>query len=256
MREILDEIFVNQPLDPNEAARRTMARKLRRRFYAAASVGEGEGKLSILLDGKPIKTPARRLLATPSRPLAEALAAEWHAQGDVIDAATMPLTRLANTVIDGVTDAVPQVAAEIEKYLGSDLLVYRASEPAGLVARQAGRWDPILTWARTTLGAEFVVTEGVTYIAQRADALAAAAAAIPQEPWRLGAVHLVSTLTGSALIALALAAGAIDTETAWSAAHVDEDWNMDQWGRDEIALERRASRFAEMKAAALVLQAM
>ena len=201
-----------------------------------------------------MRTPARRALAAPARPLAEALAAEWEAQREVIDPANMPLTRLANTIIDGVADAPAAVAAEIEKYLASDLVLYRAEAPDGLVARQAAAWDPVLAWAREALGARFVPGQGMVFTAQPAEALAAAAAAVPRDPWRLGALHALTTLTGSALIALALARGALSLDAAWTAAHVDEDWNMDFWGRDELALQRRAFRFAEMQAAALVLQ--
>jgi chaperone required for assembly of F1-ATPase len=148
---------------------------------------------------------------------------------------------------------VPQVAAEIEKYLASDLLFYRASAPAGLVERQAVHWDPILAWAREVAGAGFVLAEGVMFVTQPETALAAAAALVPRDPWRLAAVHAVTTLTGSAVIALALAHGGIGLDAAWSAAHVDEDWNMDFWGRDTLAIERRRHREGEMRAAATVL---
>ena len=186
--------------------------------------------------------------------MAQALASEWDAQGDVVDPAKMPLTRLANSIIDGVTDASPAVAAEVARYLGCDLVCYRAPGPAGLVVRQAGAWDPVLAWAREALGARFVLAEGLVFVAQPPAALAAAGAAIPLDPWRLGALHSVTTLTGSALIALALAGGALSIDAAWAAAHVDEDWNMHVWGRDALALGRRASRFTEMQAAATVLQ--
>ena len=142
---------------------------------------------------------------------------------------------------------------EIAKYLGSDLLCYRADTPEGLVARQAQHWDPMLGWARDALGARFVLSEGVMFVAQPESAVAAASAHIPSDPWRLGAVHTITTLTGSALLALGVARGALGIETAWAAAHVDEDWNMEQWGRDELALARRAGRFAEMQAAGIVL---
>jgi chaperone required for assembly of F1-ATPase len=253
MRDIFEDIFVNQPLDPSEAARRSMRPQLRRRFYEHAGVEPGEGEFRVVLDGRPVKTPARRPLAAPTEALAQAIAAEWEAQHDVIDPARMPLTRLANSIIDGVVDAAAAVKAEVEKYLGSDLVFYRASGPAGLVAAQSKGWDPVLAWARETLGARFMLGEGIAFVAQPVEALAAAGAAIPADPWRLGAVHTITTLTGSALIALALARGALSVEQAWTAAHVDEDWNMDFWGRDEIALERRAFRFAEMQAAAKVL---
>jgi chaperone required for assembly of F1-ATPase len=253
MRDLFEEIFAKQPLDPTEAARRAMRPQLRRRFYERAEVAEGEGGFGVLLDGRPVKTPARRALAAPTRALAAALAAEWEAQRDVVDPANMPLTRLANSILDGVADAPAAVAAEAEKYLASDLVCYRAEGPERLVARQAGAWDPIIGWARGALGARFVLAQGMVFVAQPAAALRAAGAALPRDPWRLGAFHAVTTLTGSALIALAVLNGRLTVEKAWRAAHVDEDWNMDFWGRDELALERRAARFAEMQAACLVL---
>src|SRR5262249_52161031 len=178
---------------------------------------------------------------------------EWRAQADVVDPAKMPLTRLANSIIDGVVDKPAQVEAEIAKYLGTDLVCYRADRPQRLVMRQIELWDPILAFARDTLGARFALAEGVTFLPQPEAAIAAARRAIPSDPWRLGAVHAIMTLTGSALIALALARGALTCDSAWTAAHVDEDWNMEQWGRDALALERRVARFAEMQAAATVL---
>jgi chaperone required for assembly of F1-ATPase len=157
----------------------------------------------------------------------------------------MPLTRLANSIIDGVTDAPSAVAAEVNRYLACDLVFYRAPGPAGLVAWQAEAWDPVLAWVGETLGARFVLAEGIAFVAQPKDALAAASSAIPTDPWRLGAMH-----------AIALSRGALSVDAAWAAAHVDEDWNMKFWGRDALALERRAARFAEMQAAAIVLEAI
>jgi chaperone required for assembly of F1-ATPase len=254
MRDLFEGIFESEPSDPTEVARREMRPKLRQRFYTRAEVAGEGGEFAIVLDGRPVKTPARRPLAVPNSALAQALAAEWEAQRDVIDPARMPLTRLANTIIDGVVEAPAAVAAEVERYLACDLVCYRAPGPAGLVARQAAAWDPVLAWARDALGARFALAEGIVFIAQSPDALAAAGAVIPRAPWPLGALHSVTTLTGSALIALAFMRGALSLDAAWSAAHVDEDWNMDLWGRDALALERRAARFAEMQAAATVLQ--
>ena len=261
MRDIFKEIFKNQPLDPTESARRNMRPNLRARFYRAATVGDAPEGFPVLLDGRPVRTPARRLLAAPGRQLAQALAAEWDEQHDKVDPAAMPLTRLANSIIDGVAPAPRPAAAEIENYLGSDLLLYRASEPAGLAASQRAHWDPVVEWARQTLGARFVLVEGVMHAPQPDAAIAATAKAIPkgtgiEECWRLGALNVVTTLTGSALLALALGAGRITAGEAWAAAHVDEDWNTQFWGRDELALSRRAHRFAEMQAAALVLSAL
>jgi chaperone required for assembly of F1-ATPase len=253
VRDIFTDLFAIEPPDPITAARRAMRPPLPRRFYRQAGVEEGEGGFIIVLDGRPIRTPARRMLAAPAWPLAEAIAAEWRAQADFIDPAAMPLTRLANSIVDGVAAAPIPVAAEIENYLGSDLLFYRAAGPPALVERQARRWDPVVAWARHALGARFVLTQGVVHAAQPPAALAATLALIPREPWRLGALHAITTLTGSALLALALLHGQLSVDEAWDAAHVDEDWNMAQWGRDAIALERRAARRAEMQAAATVL---
>lgn len=254
MRDIFEDIFKGEPLDPVELARRSVRRTLRKRFYESASVVEESSVFAVTLDGKPVRTPARHSLAAPTRELAMAIAAEWNAQAELIDPANMPLTRLANSIIDGVADNPDEVRNDIVKYLGSDLLFYRADGPEGLTERQAAAWDPIVRWAADTLGARFIMVEGVVFAAQPEQAIAAAAKAIPDNIWRLGAVHSIMTLTGSALLALALAHGAVSAENAWTAAHVDEDWQMEQWGRDTLAMERRDHRAAEMTAAATVLR--
>ena len=268
MRDIFEDIFQNQPLDPMESARRNMRPSLRTRFYKEASAGDhkGEAGFAVLLDGRPVRSPARKLLAAPKRELAQAIAAEWHAQDKVVDPATMPLTRLANSVIDGVVPAPDPVAAEIEKYLGTDMLFYRASEPEELIALQRQHWDPVIAWARDTFGARFVLAEGIVHVEQPAESVAKTRAVIFAKvgdtagniagAWRLGALHVATGLTGSVLLALALAAGRLSPDDAWTAAHVDEDWNMDFWGRDELALDRRAFRRHEFDAAALVLAAL
>jgi chaperone required for assembly of F1-ATPase len=261
MRDIFTEIFENQPLDPRESARRGARPKLRKRFYSQAHVGEAEaGGSPLLLDGKPVKTPARRALTAPTAPLAQAIADEWNAQADLIDPARMPLTRLANAVIDAVADAIEPVADDVAQYLSSDLLCYRAEAPPGLVERQTQHWDPVLAWAHEALGARLKLAQGVMAITQPGEAIAAARAKIPTDAnnvkdiWRLGAVSTITTLTGSGLLALALAQGALDADAAWAAAHVDEDWQMSQWGRDAAALERRAFFRAEFEAAVTVLR--
>jgi chaperone required for assembly of F1-ATPase len=255
MREILEELFENQPLDPMEAARRNARPNLRKRFYKEASSGDaGESGHSVLLDGRSVRTPARRVLAAPTRALAQAIAGEWNGQTELIDPARMPLTRLANAIIDAVADRPQPVADEIAKYLGTDLLFYRASGPASLLARQAEVWDPLLAWARDELGARFVQVEGVMHTAQPDHAVAAARACIPSDVWRLGAVSSITTLTGSAVLGLALAHDAIAADAAWDAAHLDEDWQMAQWGRDELAMERRAFQRTDFDAAVTVLR--
>lgn len=252
MRDIFEDIFPQQPLDPMEAARRNTRPNLRKRFYETVTLEDGDA-FAVLLDGKAVRTPSRNPLAAPTRALADAIADEWRAQQDVIDPARMPLTRLANTIIDAVVTSREEVKDEITKYLGTDLVCYRADQPEGLVTRQSVQWDPIITWARDALGARFLLTTGIKHVAQPAAAVAAAVRVIPDDAWKLGAVSVVTTLTGSALLALAVAEGAITAQEAWTAAHVDEDWNAEFWGQDDLAMKRRAFRKAEMDAAAAIL---
>lgn len=254
MREIFENLTPAEPLDPTESAKRGLSAPRRKRFYTSAGVAETDGQFAVQLDGKPVRTPAKRPLAAPSRVLAEAIAAEWEAQTEHIEPGKMPLTRLANSIIDGVAQDPQPVADEVGRYLGSDLVCYRAGSPDGLVARQAAHWDPVVAFARETLGARFVLTEGLIYVDQPEQALVAAKAAIPSEPWRLGALSLITTLTGSALIALAMQEGVLGDEAAWAAAHVDEDWNISQWGADSLAEAKRAARFLDLQAASKVLR--
>lgn len=228
-----------------------------KRFYAAATAEERDGAFALLLDGRGAKTPAKRALALPSRPAAEALAEEWNAQVEVIDPARMPLTRMSNTAIDGVAVQMAAVADEVKTYLGSDLLVYRAADPAPLVAAQAMAWDPVLDWAREALGARFVLADGITFVAQPPATLQVLGAEVdavvgqgPGAPFRLAALNVMTTLTGSALLALAVMRGRLSPEAAWAAAHVDEVFQELQWGADAEALERRERRWADMEAAA------
>jgi chaperone required for assembly of F1-ATPase len=257
MRELFEEEEGEQPRDPNESARKSARMALRNRFFKTVEVVETPDGFAITLDGKTLRTPARRPLAAPRRAIAEALRNEWDAQQDVIDPSRMPLTRLANSIIDGVADRCDEVAADVVKYFGSDLLFYRADGPDGLVARQTEIWDPIVRWAAEQLGARFVLSEGIVYVTQPDHAVAAARVAVPvADPWTVGALHSVTTLTGSALLALALMHDVGDSAQIWRAAHVDEDWNQEKWGFDDLAVARRGARETEFNAAALILQAM
>jgi chaperone required for assembly of F1-ATPase len=256
MRELFDQVAGHSPLDPEEAVRRTTRGPRRKRFYAHAGVTETPKGFGIALDGKPVRTPSRRLLAAPTREIAEAIAAEWDAQREIIDPMTMPVTRLANSVIDAVTDRVEAVADDIAKYFHSDLLFYRAGHPDALVALEAELWDPVLFWAADTLGAHFILAEGIVHVRQPDQAVAAARAALPVDPWPIAALHMVTALTGSALLALALMRGALDEDQVWAAAHVDEDWNIRHWGVDEEVAAKRLARFLDFRAAAGVLRSL
>jgi chaperone required for assembly of F1-ATPase len=208
----------------------------------------------VLLDGRGIRTPGKQPLLVPTLDLAEAIAAEWKAQGEHIDPATMPMTRLLNSAIDGVRGREADVRAEIVKYAGSDLLCYRAGEPEGLARRQGELWDPVLAWCGEALGARFAVAQGLMPVPQPQAATAAVGRALDGlDPLRLAALHVMTTLTGSALLALAHARGRLTCEAAWAAAHVDEDWQIARWGEDAEASLRRRQRWSEMQAASRVL---
>jgi chaperone required for assembly of F1-ATPase len=256
MRELFDEVAGQSPLDPQEAARRAARTPQRKRFYASAGVADTEGGFAVTLDGKPIRTPSGRIITIPSRELAQAVAAEWEGQREVIDPLTMPMTRFANTVLEAVVGRTGPVADDIAKYFSSDLLFYRAGHPEALVAREARHWDPVLFWAADELGAHFILAEDIVHVRQPETALAAARAALPDDPWSIAALHVVTTLTGSALLALALLHGVLDADQVWTAAHVDEDWNAEQWGADEEATGRRAARAVDFRAAAQILGVM
>jgi chaperone required for assembly of F1-ATPase len=255
MRDLLEEFTEGD--GPMQRAQRGMRPVLPKRFYKEARTVERDGVFVLELDGKTARTPAKQLLAAPTATIGEALAAEWNALKDTIDPAQMPLTRLLNVAIDRVADNADIVAADIASYAGSDLVCYRAGEPEGLVAAQAAGWDPVLDWARDSLGARFLLSEGIRHVAQPDESLAAVRAEIDriQRPFGLAALATVTALTGSVLIALMLARGDISAEAAWSAGHVDEDWNIRQWREDAEAMQRRASRRVEFDAAVTVLTA-
>jgi chaperone required for assembly of F1-ATPase len=256
MRELFDEVAGHSPFDPEEAVRRATRVPQRKRFYTSAGTAEMDSGFSVTLDGKPIRTPSGRHVVAPTAEIAEAIAAEWNAQGETISPLTMPLTRFANSVNEAVVDRADAVAGDVAKYLGTDLLFYRAGHPEALVAREAEHWDPILFWAADTLGAHFILAEGIMHVSQPDAAIKAAREAFPVDPWSVAALHVVTTLTGSALLALALTLGVRDPEEIWAAAHVDEDWNIEKWGIDEEVAARRAARLVDFRAAVSILKAL
>jgi chaperone required for assembly of F1-ATPase len=227
---------------------------LPKRFYQRVDVANRDGGFALLLDEKPVRTPGKKPLLLPSHALAEAVAEEWRAQKERIDPATMPLTKLANSAIDGVKGREDEVIGDILNYAGSDLLCYRAEGPRGLVGAQRAHWDPVLAWAKSALGAPFVLAEGIVHVAQPQASLDRLREALEaHDPFGLAALHVMTGLTGSALLALAVALGRMTPEEAWKAAHVDEDWQIAQWGEDAEAASRRATRRREFTAAARAL---
>ena len=261
MRDLLNDLEASNLLsdpDPIRRAQSSMSRPLPKRFYKEVSVAPVEGGYAVHLDGKPVRTPAKALLSLPTEAAADLVRQEFAEQGENIDPATMPVYRLVNTAIDGVSADPQAVLEDLLRFASSDLLCYRAGDPERLVARQAEAWDPIIDWARAALGARLFLAEGVMHVEQPREAIAAIGVHLAQrvEPLRLSALHLMTTLMGSALLALAVDFGEIDAETAWKAAHVDEDWQIEHWGEDAEAMARRAARKRDMMGAVRLLEAL
>ncbi|MFC5990511.1 ATP12 family chaperone protein [Limoniibacter endophyticus] len=236
-----------------------MRAPLPKRFYKETSVARDEaGLYRVLLDGKPLRTPTKNLLALPSEAAAILVAEEFDAQKKEIDPSTMPVTRIVNSAIDGVSADVDGVVADLVRFSETDLLCYRAEGPDGLAVAQAKAWQPVLDWAAKALGAKLLVVEGIMHVAQPRETIAAIAAEINslRDPFLLSCVHVMTTLTGSVMLGLAVANGRLSADEAFEAAHVDEDWNIRLWGEDAEAAERRAYKKGEMLAAARLYEAL
>jgi chaperone required for assembly of F1-ATPase len=233
---------------------RQRTESLPKRFYKDVAVKDEGVGAALLLDGKTVRTPAKKKLVVPSRALADAVAEEWRAQGERIDPATMPLTKLANSAIDGVAGREQTVIDDIMNHAASDLLCYRAPGPRKLVEAQAKHWDPVLAWAKEALGTPLVLGEGVVHVAQPQASLDRLRERLAgRDPFGVAALHVMTSLTGSALLTLAVALGSLTPEEAWAAAHVDEDWQISQWGEDAEAKVRRENRRRDFAAAARML---
>jgi chaperone required for assembly of F1-ATPase len=207
-----------------------------KRFWQDVSVTEAPEGFAVMLDTRRVLTPGKQPLILPTRTMAEAVAAEWAAQEGEIQPLTMPVTRAANSAIERVRPQKPEVAAMLSAYAETDLTCHRAASPAELVARQAQAWDPVLDWAATAHGAPLIPTTGVLPVHQPPESLRALAhhvAALGE--FHLTALHDLVTLSGSLLLGLATAERHVDPETAWSLSRIDEDWQIEQWGRDEDA---------------------
>ena len=221
-----------------------------KRFWKDVALNDTAGGWSVALDQRPLKTPARETLVVGSRPLGEAIADEWRACGEEIDPRVMPLTGLANAAIDHVAPAPERFAADLAQYAEGDLLCYRAEHPPKLVAAQAAAWDPLLDWAGRRYGVGFETVAGVMHRAQPPRTIERLAAVVcAHDPFRLAALSPLVTVSGSLVVALALAEGEIALDRAWAAATLDEAWQAEQWGDDPLAEAARDERRRDFEAA-------
>ncbi len=225
-----------------------------KRFYKEAGSAPAEGGHGVLLDGKPVRTPARALLVTPSAALAQAVADEWQVQGEKIDPASMPLMRMVATAIDRIPANRSAVEADLMAFASADLLCYRATHPTALVERQSGLWQPVLDWAALRLDAALLVTQELVQIEQPPQALAALQRRLEAlDALELVAVHTITAATASLLLALAVVEGELDARAAFEAGQADELYGLEVWGEDEQARARLDTLSGEIAAAERLL---
>ena len=225
-----------------------------KRFWTTVAV-DADGVVT--LDDRPVRTPGRVPLSLPTDALTQGVVAEWQSVGETVDPRLMPLTGLSNAAIDRITPDPAAFAAGLARYGESDLLCYRAERPEPLVSRQAAAWDPVIAWAQGRYDIRLAITAGIIHVAQPAATIARLGEAVAAQPaFALAGLSPVVTLTGSLLLALALADGAIDADTAWAAAHVDEDWQAELWGVDDLAALTLAGKRREYDGAIAFLTAI
>lgn len=225
-----------------------------KRFWTDVTV---DADRVVRLDGKPVRTPGRVPLALPTPALAEAVAGEWRGVAETVDPRAMPLTGLANAAIDRIAADPAPFAQGLARYAESDLLCYRAESPPELVARQDLIWNPLLDWARDRYDVHFTAIGGIMHRPQPSATIERLGQAVTAlDPFRLAALSPVVTITGSLVLALALLEGAADADTVWTAAHVDEDFQAEQWGEDYLAVEAREAKRREFDAAVRFLKAL
>ncbi len=243
---------------PARKAQIASARALPNRFYEDVTVFYEDGGFLIHLDGKPVRTPARQILKVADRPVAQKLADEWQAQKNKINPKNMPMTRLVNSALDGVANTMVEVREEVVRFSETDLLCYRAEGPDRLVERQNTHWDPVMIWMEERYGCSFKLVGGVMHVSQEGETIERVREIVDlyDNPLKLAGLHSMTSLLGSCILALAVADGFLLADHSWKLAHIDEDWNREQWGGDKEAEERRAYRWQDMKAASFLVTAV
>lgn len=225
-----------------------------KRFWKDVAVIARDGAFAIELDGRPVRTPGKLLLAVPYPRLADAIAAEWDATGEEIDPRAMALTGLANAAIERISPDPAPFAADLARYGESDLLCYRAEAPEPLVARQRAAWDPLLAWARARYDIHFELVHGIMHRHQPAATVSRLGDAITaRTPYELAGLAPIVTITGSLVGALAMIEGAATAHEVWTASQIDEAWQAELWGEDDLAIATHAAHRREFDAAARFL---
>ena len=238
--------------DPKDA----QATRLRK-FYKAVTLDIADPGFLVKLDGRVLKTPAKKDLVLPNQEIAERIRQEWESQGEYIDVRTMGVTKIANSALDFVAGKESEVVDELCSYAASDLICYFAEEPEELVSLQQKHWSPVHTWLQENLDIRLNTASGLISIEQSEDDLERFRKEVEKfDKLTLSAAHVATTLTGSAFLALVLARSGLSVDACWTAAHVDEDWQISKWGQDEEATLRRKARKAEFDCASFLLKAL
>lgn len=231
-----------------------MLNKTLKRFYKQADVAEVDGGFAVHLDGRPVKTPAARKLAVPFRALAEAMVAEWQEQGEEIKPKSMPMTQLASTALDRVGPERATILEQLARFADTDLLCYRADFPPALAERQTAQWQPLLDWLAEVAGARLTVTTGIMAVPQPAEAVAALVARLETyDDWRLCAAQAACAASGSLVLALALVEGRLSGQQTYEVSQLDETFQIERWGEDAEAADRRAALQRDIVAAERLL---
>lgn len=258
MRDLIFDAAAAAAKSPEAAAQKHMRPVLPKRFYKDVSIGNDDDTWRILLDGRTVKTPAKSILKFPTQAAAQLGADEWSDQVDEINPAIMPITRLANTAIDGISADPQAVLEDIVRFASNDLVFYRSAHPEQLVETQRAHWDNVLDKIQQHTGARFETVDAITHITQPKESVSLFSSHLAKHnsPIVLACLHTMTTITGSALIAFCLAEDLMTLDQAWAAAHVDEDHNISLWGEDHEAGKRRQNRLVEFTAAHKLFQAL
>ncbi|KAJ1451283.1 hypothetical protein M885DRAFT_530188 [Pelagophyceae sp. CCMP2097] len=221
-------------------ARRGFAKVLkRRRFYKGAGIvpaDDGASGFEITLDGRKLRSPARRALALPNETIALAIAAEWDAQEDYIEPASMPLMGLASTAVDQVVDERGFVVKNVLAYLRTDTVTYFADseDEVELLERQERHFLPLLEWLNTEYKIELPQRRGLELYHKKQNPAAASAVAEDiveaMSHWRLSALQCATTECKSLTLGLALLAHRIDAREADYASRLEENMQIERWG--------------------------